>query len=238
MAAVASEEGASSHTCGEAGHEAAAPLTEQMHPTKHLPYQGAGPAPLPPEPVSALSAATSLPKTSASAGRSSSRWDRETVAAQRLLGSASASEAPLHLRCLPSLTWEERIMGFVGCFAIGFTLSLTSIFSFPQLLLGDPSPFAWKYSVGNVLGLASSTFLVGPQAQLEQMASPVRIGATIAYLASIVVTVVAALVLRHALITLCTMLFQFVALGWYCASYIPFGRWMIQQCVGRVCCPV
>ena len=129
-------------------------------------------------------------------------------------------------------------MGFLGCFAIGFALSLTSIFSFPQLLLGDPSPFAWKYSVGNVLGLVSSTFLVGPQAQLEQMASPVRIGATIAYLGSIVVTVIAALVLRHALITLCTMLFQFVALGWYCASYIPFGRWMIQQCVGRVCCPV
>ena len=157
---------------------------------------------------------------------------------QRLLGRTSASEAPLHVRCLPTLTWEDRVMGFIGCFAIGLALSLSSIWSFPALLLGDPSPFAWKYSVGNVLGLVSSTFLVGFQSQLEQMASPVRLGATVAYLGSIVATVVAALVLQHALLTLACMVVQFCALAWYCASYIPFGRWMITQVMGRVCCPV
>lgn len=210
-----------------------------MQPTRHLPYAGAGPDPLPPEPpAAAASTSTTLPlrKPPSSSGGSSSR--RETAGMQRLLGAVSMREAPLHLRFLPTLTWEERIMGFLGCFAIGFTLSLTSVFSFPQLLLGDPSPFAWKYSVGNVLGLASSAFLVGCQSQVEQMSSPVRLGATVTYLASIGVTVFSALVLREPLLTVAAMVVQFCALAWYCASYIPFGRWMITKVVGKVCCPV
>ena len=93
-------------------------------------------------------------------------------------------------------------------------------------------------SVGNVLGLASSAFLVGPQTQLEQMASPVRLGATVTYLASIGVTVYAALILHEPLLTVLAMAVQFCALAWYCASYIPFGRYVIKQCVARICCPM
>lgn len=145
-------------------------------------------------------------------------------------------ERPLYVRCCPEFTWETRIMGFLSCFAIGTALSLSSILSFPMLIAGDPSPFAWKYSIGNVVSLASSMFLVGPGQQCEQMASPVRIGASAAYVASIVLTVFAALVLEHAPLTLLAMAVQFCALAWYCASYIPFGRTMIRKCVGKYCC--
>ena len=217
-----------------------------IKPARHLPYTASGPTPLPPEPIpsAASSSAAPLPPNrkkvpppaaAASSSDTPRWWDRESPAVQRLLGTAEPTFAE---RCCPTLTWEERLMGFIGCFAIGLALSLSSIFSFPALLLGDPSQFAWKYSVGNVLGLASSAFLVGPKAQLEQMASPVRIFATLAYLGSICVTVVAALFLRHALLTLVAIFVQFCALAWYCASYIPFGRMLIRQCVGRVCCPV
>ena len=58
------------------------------------------------------------------------------------------------------------------------------------------------------------------------------------YLASIVCTVVAALVLQMPLVTLAAMAVQFCALAWYCASFIPFGRMCIRQCVARTCCPV
>ena len=156
---------------------------------------------------------------------------------RKLLGHSTASEAPLKLLGLPELGWEERVMGFLGCWCIGFALSLTSLFSFPQLLLGDPEPFAWKYSVGNILSLASSTFLVGPKAQWDAMASPVRLGATAAYLISIIVTVVAALLLQEPILTLLSMCVQFAALLWYCASYIPFGRDLLRHCLGRWCCP-
>ena len=108
--------------------------------------------------------------------------------------------------------------------------------SFPQLLLGDPSPFAWKYSVGNVLGLASSGFLSGFQAQLEAMWSPVRLGATAAYLSSIAATVICALVLHNALLTLLAMCIQFAAVLWYCASFIPFGRNILHLFFAKWCC--
>ena len=201
-------------------------------------FHGHGPEPLPPEPVASASTNTGQPLRAASAPLGRERPAGESDAMKRLLGISTASEEPLHLRCCPALSWEERMMGFAGCWAIGFALSLTSILSFPQLLLGDPSPFAWKYSIGNVLGLASSAFLVGPKQQLEAMSSPVRIGATVAYLCSIVATVFAALVLQHALLTLCAMTLQFAAVLWYCASFIPFGRELLRHCLGRWCCPV
>ena len=213
-----------------------------IRPAKPLAYSGAGPEPLPPEPAVSTSVTLkplSLRKASRPAGSiSSSTRDRETAAAQRLLGYASASEASWHLRCLPDLTWEDRLMGFAFCFAVGLALSLSSIFSFPQLLLGDPAPFAWKYSIGNVISLFSSSFLVGFEAQLEQMASPVRLGATALYVCSIAATVFAALGLRNDWITVLAILVQFCALAWYCASYIPYGRFIIRQVVAKTCCPV
>ena len=206
-----------------------------MNPTKTLKFHGDGPNPLPPDTIVVKDTLPPAgPSTSAPAPK---RWERESAAVQRLLGTAP-EEAPLYLRCCPTLTWEERLYLFIGCYAAGVALSLSSIFSFPMLLAGDPAPFAWKYSIGNCIGIASSSFLVGPRAQLEQMASPVRLGATLVYLASILVTVVAALVLEHALLTLVAMVVQFCALAWYSASYIPFGRLCIRRCVGDLCCRV
>ena len=199
-----------------------------MKPIKTLAFQSIGPEPLPPEPAAA---APTLSKLSSHTNRS------ETATMQQLLGIAQSDE-PLQIHCCPTLGWEERVMGFLGCYVIGMALSLSSILSFPLLLAGDPAPFAWKYSVGNCLSLVSSTFLVGPRSQLRQMASPVRLGASAAYLLSIAFTVVAALVLRMALLTLLAMIVQFCALSWYCASYIPFGRACIRRCVGHYCCAV
>ena len=203
-------------------------------------YHGAGGDPQPPEaetvgPDGATDTAPTLIKPS---GNISMLSNAESAVAQLLIGADTADKRPIHLRCSPALTWETRTMGFVSCFAIGTALSLSSVFSFPLLLAGDPTPFAWKYSVGNVVLLASSTFLVGPQQQWEQMASPVRIGASLAYVVSIIVTVFAALVLEFALLTVVAMVIQFCALAWYCASYIPFGRDLIRRCVGRYCCTI
>lgn len=202
-----------------------------IQPMKALAFQGTAPDPLPPEPTSVGAAPAPAPSKSARAAPS------ESAAVQRLLGIAP-SDQQLHHRCCTSLSWEERLMGFLGCYAIGLAISLSSILSFPLLLAGHPTPFAWKYSVGNCLSLVSSGFLVGPRTQCEQMASPVRLGASATYVLSIAATVVSALLLRHALLTLLAMAVQFCALSWYCASYIPFGRMCIRRCVGRACCPV
>lgn len=158
---------------------------------------------------------------------------KSSVSTAWLLG-GEAKQEPLHLRFCPSLSWEDRVMGFIGCYVIGFTLSMTSMISFPALLAGHPGPFALKYSIGNVIGLLSTAFLVGLKTQLRSMTAPVRLGATIIYLLSILLTLVSALVFRIPGITLLAMLLQFCALLWYCASYIPFGRQCLRGCIDRV----
>ena len=39
-----------------------------------------------------------------------------------------------------------------------------------QLLLGNPMPFALKYTLGNLLSLGASSFLVGPARQVRSPA--------------------------------------------------------------------
>ena len=194
----------------------------------------AGPEPLPPMPIppqAKVAPATQSASTSAATPR------LESARAKRLLGQATLAE-PLYLRFLPELSWEERVMGFLLCWAFGFALTLSSMINFPRLMLGNPAPFAWAYSIGNIVGIVSSSFLVGPQAQCEMMMAPVRLFASIVYLASIVLTMFSALVLEHAILTVLLMLVQFCALLWYCASYIPFGRELITKIIERFCCPV
>merc|ERR1712129_79351 len=98
--------------------------------------------------------------------------------------------------CCPELSWEERLMGFMGCFVIGCALSISSMFSFKQLLLGYPTQFAIKLALGNVLSISSAMFLAGPRTQLQKMSDPSRVCATLMYLGSIVFSLVAALLVR------------------------------------------
>lgn len=56
----------------------------------------------------------------------------------------------------PKLSYSTRLMGFAVCFLLGFILSLSSLMSFTQLLLGNPRPFATKYTLGNAISIASS----------------------------------------------------------------------------------
>ena len=68
--------------------------------------------------------------------------------------------------CCPTLTKAQRMLGFVVCFSFGALLSLSALSSLPSLLIGNPAPFAFKYTFGNLLSLASSSFLVGPAKQV------------------------------------------------------------------------
>ena len=58
---------------------------------------------------------------------------------------------------LPQLSYRQRLVGFVLCFCAGMFLSLTSLTSFTSLVLGNPKPFATKYSLGNCLSIGNSS---------------------------------------------------------------------------------
>ena len=65
-------------------------------------------------------------------------------------------------QCCPSLTMFERIVGTIVCFCLGTLVNVLAMMKIPRLLLGDPKPFAAAYTLGNLLSLCSTTFLVGP----------------------------------------------------------------------------
>ena len=99
---------------------------------------------------------------------------------------------------------------------------------------------AINYTLGNIIALGSTAFLVGPARQLKRMTHPTRWGAALVYVLAIAATLVCALVLPHvapkmptsmdgALVIACIVV-QFLAMFWYGLSYIPYGRRMLRAC--------
>ena len=78
-------------------------------------------------------------------------------------------------------------------------------------------------------------FIFGPMAQLKTMFKPIRRAATIIYLITIVTTLVFAFAIENpGPLVLCSLAVQFIAMIWYCASYVPYGRKMIKKMIGGV----
>jgi len=129
-----------------------------------------------------------------------------------------------------SLTKKQRLWGFCICFATGWGLSIGALLALANLTI-----FAVLYSLGSVCALLATLFVFGPMAQLKSMFKPIRAGATIIYLATIVTTLVFAFVLQSAPLVLFSLAIQFCAMIWYTASYVPYGRKMIKKMIGGVC---
>mmetsp|Transcript_49837 Transcript_49837/g.129845 ORF Transcript_49837/g.129845 Transcript_49837/m.129845 type:complete len:182 (+) Transcript_49837:68-613(+) len=143
-----------------------------------------------------------------------------------------AKPEPSPCPCLPDLSYTSRILGFAFCFCLGMLLSLTSMSSFAGVLLGHPGPFAFKYTVGNILSICSYCFLVGPARQCAGMFAPARRLATLAYMGSLVVTLLSVIYLRSLIVTTAALCLQFVAMIYYALSYIPYGHSMLSRALG------
>ena len=64
----------------------------------------------------------------------------------------------------------------------------------------------------------------GPLAQLKAMVDKKRLIATIFYILAIIGTIVSATVVKEAWLVIICIVVQFIALIFYCLSYIPFGN--------------
>ena len=117
---------------------------------------------------------------------------------------------------------------------LGVSFSLLSLGSFSSVLLGNPAPFAFKYTVGNVLSLSSYCFLVGPAKQCSGMFSAERRLITMCYLGSFGATLFCVFQLKNWLFTLVALAGQFVAMVLYALSYLPAG--MGLGLVRRILC--
>lgn len=124
--------------------------------------------------------------------------------------------------------------GFVACFATGWIIAACSLFTLPALATGNPAPFAVMYTIGNIIALAATFFLWGPKAQLKAMFKPIRAGATVIYLVTLILTLVLAFTTKSGILVMLSLAVQFCAMVWYAASYIPYGRTLIKKTIGGV----
>ena len=141
----------------------------------------------------------------------------------------------------PKLSFQQRIIGFITCFIIGYLITFASFGRFMELVEGNPYPFILFYTVGNVCALLASTFLCGPKRQFKSMFHETRKVTAIVYLSTILVTIVLCfipIVINSSvrlLVLMLLLLAQFFAYLWYSLSYIPFGRKTVKAWLKKVC---
>jgi len=85
-----------------------------------------------------------------------------------------------------TLNRTQRLLGFGVCFAMGMLLSLAS-----QLFILRPVKLATTLTLGNLLSIGSMMFLMGPAKQCENMMDAKRRSATLVYLGSLLLTLLA-----------------------------------------------
>ncbi|EEC51277.1 predicted protein [Phaeodactylum tricornutum CCAP 1055/1] len=128
----------------------------------------------------------------------------------------------------PTLTFQQRLIGFAVCFGMGYVMSFFSFRFFIKLIEGHPLPFAFNYTAGQIMQLLASVFLCGPKRQFKSMFDEKRRETSITYLSCLGATMVVIFVPMPALPKLILLLLltvtQFCASLWYTLSYIPYGR--------------
>jgi len=127
-----------------------------------------------------------------------------------------------------TLSWSTRIKGFAICFGVGV---LISILGSIMLYTGSVTKFAILYSLGNIIALCSTCFLMGPLAQIKRMFSSSRWLATVLMLFFLVLTVMSAVWWKVNILALVFMVLQFLSMVWYSLSYIPYARDAVKKCV-------
>ena len=126
------------------------------------------------------------------------------------------------------LTRTQRFYAFGALFVVGFIVSFLSTFS---LFSGRVADFAILFTLGNVISLTATGFLIGFTLQFKKMFEPGRRIATAAFLGTMVLTLTFGFMKIGILALLCCIV-QYLALLWYSISYIPFARDAVQKMVG------
>ena len=136
------------------------------------------------------------------------------------------------------LSYQQRMMGFVLFFVLGTICSCISTMYVPVIVI-KPSKFAIPYTLGNLMSMGSTGFLVGLKRQCKSMFDSTRLVASSVFFVSMFGTLYFAFIMKSGVGTMVCVVVQLLAYAWYIASYIPFGRAMLQKCacgIASCCC--
>mmetsp|Transcript_17675 Transcript_17675/g.24719 ORF Transcript_17675/g.24719 Transcript_17675/m.24719 type:complete len:173 (-) Transcript_17675:90-608(-) len=137
----------------------------------------------------------------------------------------------------PKLSLKTRVTLWGICYGIGVFLSFLGGL-FVLKITTQPEIFATLYTSGNIISMSGTTFLWGPCAQCRKMWDSERWLATTIFLVSMVVTLLCAFLVPvpyNVVAVLFALVFQFCALIWYSASFIPCGRKILKNIMVKVC---
>ena len=173
--------------------------------------------------------------TTASQPPPSESWIKMPIGAKTALGEASTALSQSQSNPCPCLemTYSQRFIAFLICFSVGTVLSVISTMNVPSIVL-KPSRFAIPFTLGNIISLLSMSFLIGFKKQCSSLFHKDRALASSVFIASMVGTIVASVILHSALLCFAFIIIQYSAYIWYCASYIPYGRSFLLGC-GKKC---
>ncbi len=132
-----------------------------------------------------------------------------------------------------TLSYTTRLYGFCICAGIGILISFISTMFVPQIPT-HPEKFAIMYTLGNLISLISTAFLIGPFNQIKNMFKPVRIIATIVFFLAIGLTLFMAIKVKSTIGVIIAIVIQMCAYTWYVLSYIPFARSMVKKCCSSI----
>lgn len=139
--------------------------------------------------------------------------------------------------CCEPLNNTERILGWLTCLLGGLILSGLSMGSFNDMLTGKNNKFALTYTIGNIIGLAGTSFLVGPLQQLRNMADKSRLVTSCIFIGSLIATLLSSVYIKVGFVIVFFVCVQWLAYMWYSLSYIPYGQqtilWIFRRLVPR-----
>ena len=130
-----------------------------------------------------------------------------------------------------SLTFGERLFGCLLMHVGGYILDLGSLHRFFRLIEGSPLPFVATWTLGHIVCLLGTTFLIGPRKQLQGMFHESRRVPATAYVSTMAVTVIIVIVcvvldrptgIWVGLVLVLLLLCQCACIAWYTISYIKF----------------
>lgn len=128
------------------------------------------------------------------------------------------------------LSRSQRIQGYLLCLALSF---FAMLMGWIAVSLG----WYWKYTVlsalGSLMSIAGTTILMGPSAQLRYMFDETRIGASVAYLSTLFLSLFIGLATRSFFLCFLCGILQCAALTWYSLSYVPYAREAVLSFVFR-----
>ncbi|KRZ17752.1 Vesicle transport protein SFT2B [Trichinella zimbabwensis] len=127
-----------------------------------------------------------------------------------------------------SLSWSTRIKCFLFCFLFGIFLSVMGSVS---VFFRNFVMFSILFSIGSVMSMASTCFLMGPVKQLKKMVDPTRWISTMIVLLMIILTLFSAFYWKKGALCLLFVIFQYLAMTWYSLSYIPYARSAVKSCL-------